>query len=99
MNFWRIVEGECDMPTMSAQLHAPRIKEALDGCNTPQAIDAFFDSETGYESLEDRIRFLSEYMGVLAFHYTGGGNDELTYALMKEAFCDGDWRLICGRNV
>jgi HKD family nuclease len=76
--------------------------EELENCDSFEEIDAFLVRQGKSTTLE-KCRFLSDYMGVKGFHFLSSndmdGNtldSELLYTLLRESFCDGEWRLLCG---
>jgi hypothetical protein len=71
---------------------------ALECCKTLDEIDNFLSLQ-GFESIQDKCDFLIDYMGIIDFYLDGGeAEPEFLYSILRESFCDGDWRLICGKQ-
>jgi len=74
-----------------------RIAE-LERCKTPDDIDNFLLVQ-GLDSIQEKCDFLIDYMGIIDFYLDGGeAEPEFLYSILRESFCDGDWRLICGKR-
>ncbi len=74
--------------------------EALESCKTPEQIDSFMQTQKDISTTEERCQMLIEHMEIIGIHALGDDSNDplLLYSLLKESFCDGDWRLmISGR--
>ena len=73
------------------------IKE-LENCKTSNEIDFFLTAQDGITSTQDKCKYLIKYMGIIDVYFDDGDETEpeSLYSLLRETFCDGDWRLICG---
>ena len=77
------------MPTRIAELEC---------CKTLDEIDNFLSAQ-GLESIQDKCDFLIDYMGIIDFYLDSGETEpDFLYSILRESFCDGDWRLLCGKQ-
>jgi len=76
----------------------PRIDE-LESCKTFEEIDGFLCIQDGIVTTQDKCNYLIEYMGIIDYYLDGGeAEPEFLYSLLRESFCDGDWRLLYGER-
>ncbi|MDR2598850.1 MAG: hypothetical protein LBC73_01070 [Oscillospiraceae bacterium] len=70
--------------------------EELENCTTLEEVDNFLCTQTDVITTKEKCDYLKKYMGIIGVYLDGGDSDtEFLYSLLRESFCDGDWRLLC----
>jgi hypothetical protein len=73
--------------------------EQLENCKTFDEVDSFLCNQDGIVTTQDKCDYLIKYMGIIGFYLDGGeAEPDFLYSLLRESFCDGDWRLLCSER-
>jgi hypothetical protein len=80
--------------------YMPEVIRELENCKTLEEIDDFLMGEARISTTQDKCNYLIDYMGIIGIHFMGGDeNDyEFVYSILRESFCDGNWRLLSERQ-